>query len=255
MSFFMVATMGLSNVSCTYLSYPTQVMFKSSKLIPVMIGGRFINGRRFTILEYSSALLLVCGLTIMTLNDVYITPEFHLTGIFLISGALVSDAFISNLQEKTLKDYNVTQREMVFFSHTVGALYLLVFQLLTNQLHSAMQFCASNPSVYLFMALFSIFGYVGITFVLAMLKLYDSFIAMTVTSCRKFLTIALSFMLFPKPITFETVVAVGIVFCGIGLHIYTKNPKMVHHHLQRLRILRRQVASEAQGHLSSIKIT
>ena len=39
-----IATMGLSNTSLGYLNYPTQVIFKSSKLIPVMIGGVFIQG-------------------------------------------------------------------------------------------------------------------------------------------------------------------------------------------------------------------
>ena len=40
-----IATMGLSNTSLGYLNYPTQVIFKSSKLIPVMIGGVFIQGK------------------------------------------------------------------------------------------------------------------------------------------------------------------------------------------------------------------
>ena len=39
-----VGTMGLSNTSLGYLNYPTQVIFKSSKLIPVMIGGILIQG-------------------------------------------------------------------------------------------------------------------------------------------------------------------------------------------------------------------
>lgn len=39
-----IGTMGLSNTSLGYLNYPTQVIFKSSKLIPVMIGGILIQG-------------------------------------------------------------------------------------------------------------------------------------------------------------------------------------------------------------------
>ena len=34
-----VISMGLSNTACEYLTYPTQVMFKCSKLIPVMLVG------------------------------------------------------------------------------------------------------------------------------------------------------------------------------------------------------------------------
>ena len=44
LAFLTVATMGLSNGSLPYLNYPTQVMFKCCKLIPVLIGGILIQG-------------------------------------------------------------------------------------------------------------------------------------------------------------------------------------------------------------------
>ena len=36
--------MSLSHISVAYLNYPTKVMFKCCKLIPVMIGGVLIQG-------------------------------------------------------------------------------------------------------------------------------------------------------------------------------------------------------------------
>lgn len=42
--FLAMATIGLSNVSLAYLNYPTQVVFKCCKLIPVLIGGVLIQG-------------------------------------------------------------------------------------------------------------------------------------------------------------------------------------------------------------------
>ena len=47
LAFLTVATMGLSNTSVGYLNYPTQVIFKCCKLIPVMIGGILIQGIYF----------------------------------------------------------------------------------------------------------------------------------------------------------------------------------------------------------------
>lgn len=43
-AFLTVGTMGLSNTSLGYLNYPTQVIFKCCKLIPVMLGGVLIQG-------------------------------------------------------------------------------------------------------------------------------------------------------------------------------------------------------------------
>ena len=47
-AFLTVATMGLSNTSVAYLNFPTFNMFKSCKLIPVMIGSILILGKCLT---------------------------------------------------------------------------------------------------------------------------------------------------------------------------------------------------------------
>ncbi len=52
LAFLTVATMGLSNTSLRYLNYPTQVIFKSCKLIPVMIGGIFMQNKRYKCIDY-----------------------------------------------------------------------------------------------------------------------------------------------------------------------------------------------------------
>lgn len=51
-AFLTVGTMGLSNTSLGYLNYPTQVIFKCCKLIPVMIGGVFIQGQLILLYMY-----------------------------------------------------------------------------------------------------------------------------------------------------------------------------------------------------------
>ena len=44
LAFLTVGTMGMSNASVGYLNYPTQVIFKCCKLIPVLLGGILIQG-------------------------------------------------------------------------------------------------------------------------------------------------------------------------------------------------------------------
>lgn len=61
-AFLTVGTMGLSNTSLGYLNYPTQVIFKCCKLIPVMIGGVFIQGQLpMLILIYSVRIVCIFG--------------------------------------------------------------------------------------------------------------------------------------------------------------------------------------------------
>lgn len=54
----MTASRGLTNMSLSYLNYPTQVIFKSMKLITVMIGSIFM-GKKFSGLEVLQALCFV----------------------------------------------------------------------------------------------------------------------------------------------------------------------------------------------------
>jgi adenosine 3'-phospho 5'-phosphosulfate transporter B3 len=64
------ATVSLSNISLMYLNFATQVIFKSSKVIPVMIVGTVVWRKTFTRLQYCSALILVAGLVMVSDNAV-----------------------------------------------------------------------------------------------------------------------------------------------------------------------------------------
>lgn len=71
------------------------------QVLPVMIMGAFIPGlrRKYPVHEYISAFLLVLGLILFTLADAQMSPNFGMIGILMISGALIMDAFLGNLQE------------------------------------------------------------------------------------------------------------------------------------------------------------
>jgi hypothetical protein len=66
-----------------------------------MIMGAFIPGlrRKYPLHEYISAVLLVLGLILFTLADAQTSPNFSIFGVLMISGALIMDAFLGNLQE------------------------------------------------------------------------------------------------------------------------------------------------------------
>ena len=64
-----LTTMSLSNASLGYLNYPTQVVFKSCKLIPVLIGGIILQRKRHSVLDFGAAGLMCLGLCIFTLAD------------------------------------------------------------------------------------------------------------------------------------------------------------------------------------------
>ncbi|XP_067107909.1 adenosine 3'-phospho 5'-phosphosulfate transporter 2 isoform X2 [Osmerus mordax] len=238
-AFLTVGTMGLSNTSLGYLNYPTQVIFKCCKLIPVMIGGIFIQGKRYNLTDVCAAVCMSLGLIWFTLADSTVAPNFNVTGVMLISLALCADAAIGNVQEKAMKLHNGSNSEMVLYSYSIGFVYILTGLLCVGGLSPAMAFCSQNLlKTYGYAFFFSLTGYFGISFVLALIKLFGALVAVTVTTGRKAMTIILSFMFFSKPFTFQYVWGGLLVVFGIFLNLYSKNrDRMVLPSLGALRTL------------------
>ncbi|CAF4384233.1 unnamed protein product [Rotaria sp. Silwood2] len=188
-----VATMGLSNHSVGYLNYPTQVMFKCCKLIPVLIGGIIIQKKKFNRYDVAAAFCMSIGLVFFTLADSKVRPNFNSYGVIVICSALVADAIIGNYQEKIMKTHHVSNVEI----HPLPT--------------------------YGYGLLFSLFGYLGMDIVLTLIKEYGALICVTVTTCRKAITIILSFALFSKPFVFDYVWSGLIVVFGIYLNVYSRN--------------------------------
>ncbi|KAH7695934.1 PST-2 protein, partial [Aphelenchoides avenae] len=139
-AFYTVATMGLSNASIGYLNYPTHVIFKCCKLIPVLIGGVLIQGKRYGLLDVLAACLMSVGLILFSLADSQVSPNFDSRGYTMISLALVADAVIGNVQEKAMKGYGASNSEMVLYSYSIGSLYILFGLVVTGELFSATAF-------------------------------------------------------------------------------------------------------------------
>lgn len=160
-----LGTMGFSNSSLGYLNYPTQVIFKCCKLVPVLIGGILIQGKKYGILDYVAAVTMCVGLTFFILGnfdimkfelrsfvrylidrnffqaDSEISPNFDTVGVFMISMALICDAMIGNIQEKAMKTFNASNTEVVLYSYSIGFVYLSFIMIVTGQFKKGFDFC------------------------------------------------------------------------------------------------------------------
>lgn len=60
----------------------------------------------------------------------------------MISMALLCDAVIGNVQEKSMKNYGATNAEVVLYSYSLGFLYIFIVMLLTGDLMDGLAFFA-----------------------------------------------------------------------------------------------------------------
>jgi adenosine 3'-phospho 5'-phosphosulfate transporter B3 len=76
--------------------------------------------------------------------------------------------------------------------------------------------------MYGYALIFSLTGYLGIQIVLTLVRTCGAFVAVTVTTCRKAVTIIVSFLFFSKPFTFQYLWSGLLVVLGIYLNLYSK---------------------------------
>ncbi|CAH8583288.1 unnamed protein product [Schistosoma turkestanicum] len=195
-----LGSIAFSNASVGFLNYPTQVIFKCCKMIPVLLGGIFIQGKRYSIYEVLAVLLMTLGLICFTLVDVSIQPKFTMFGVFLVSLALCCDGALGNFQEIVMKKYLKSNTEILFYSYSVG--FCLLASVLTisgNLLPSFYFFNDHALQTYGYGFIFSLSGYFGVQFVLCLVHSHGALTAVTVTTFRKAVSITLSFIMFEKP--------------------------------------------------------
>ena len=92
------------SASARYVSFPTKVIFRSTKLIPVMIVASMLNinnQRKYGRLDFLAALMLCAGaagysIGEHSLNDDKIDSYF---GLLLLAGSVSCDAFTPNIKE------------------------------------------------------------------------------------------------------------------------------------------------------------
>merc|ERR1712176_1125269 len=122
-----------------------------------------------------------------------------------------------------MKQYGATQVEVILYSYSIGTIYLLAGQILSGNFVPAARYFNEHSEVYFLQFCFSFFGYVGVLFVLSMVKSYGALPTVTVTALRKVCTIMLSFIFFAKPFTIQYVCSGLLVLLGISFNIYSKN--------------------------------
>jgi adenosine 3'-phospho 5'-phosphosulfate transporter B3 len=255
MGFYSVAGTAASTYSLNFLSFPTWVLFKSSRVIGVMIGGIFILGKRYHFKEYLGVFLLAVGLVVFTLGDISLKADFHPVGILLVIFSLVMNSVEGNMQEKGLSHYKASENEMVVWVYGFGALQILPFLLWNGELVDGFMFCKDNLYVLAQIVAHSLLGYFGIMFVLGLVRISSALTTVIVTSCRKALTVIFSFLLFTKPLSVYHVLGFLVFFSGVALNVYHKNSAQIKQVIEQLFLQKRKVKHELDDCIRNVAST
>jgi UDP-galactose transporter B1 len=189
--------MAASNEALRYVSYPTQVLGKSCKMVPVMAGGIVVGGKKYSLTEYVQVALITIGVCIFNFGGKSKKGGSDSPfGLGLIGLSLLMDAFTGGLQDKVkarTKELNPlvkgptrpSMHESMLWTNASGFLVAFALALLTGHLWNGAKFCIKHPQVLSAILVFSLASAVGQNFVYYTLTQFDPLVLTTVTTTRK----------------------------------------------------------------------
>mmetsp|Transcript_27801 Transcript_27801/g.70875 ORF Transcript_27801/g.70875 Transcript_27801/m.70875 type:complete len:356 (-) Transcript_27801:81-1148(-) len=222
-------TMGslyVTNWASTLLSYSTRTVFKSSKLLSVMLMG-WLQRKSYSREEYIAAFILVCSLIFFTLGDAEVRPDFSVAGIVLIIIAVFGDAATVNLEEgHFLRALSCPQSELIFYVNVFSSIGALGIVLVSGELQDAFFFFYMNPTALWKSVMFSVASFVGVTSILTVVKVFGAANMEILKGARKLMTLAVSFLAFAKPWSHNYLYGTLCLVGGTLFQYHAKTRKM-----------------------------
>jgi adenosine 3'-phospho 5'-phosphosulfate transporter B3 len=214
------------NIAAYKLSYSTEILFRSCKLIPVLIGNMLFKKKVPSFIQVISVLLLVFGLIGVSIADVKVANQFNFIGVMCAVISLFFDAFSANMEDKLLNDYNVTRDELVIKVYGLGSLFILVLSIINGEFATGWNRTIHHLDCIPDMIGFVFFGVMGVQFQYLAMSVWGVVRTVMVTSIRKGLSYILSNVLFKnKKFTIIHFISVCSLAVGLGLNIYEKSLK------------------------------
>eukprot|EP01132_Coremiostelium_polycephalum_P003083 gene3083-3854_t len=230
-SVLLVASTFLSNYSIRFISYPTQVLAKSCKPIPVMLMGILFFKRKYSILKYFIVVIITVGIAIFMLpnSNKYTKEHPHmLYGNILLLSSLLMDGVMGPFQDNLVSKYKPSSTNMMLNTNIWNFIFFLIMTIFNGELSEATQFIFQYPEVLKQISLFCITSALGQQFIYLTTNKFGSLNCSTITTTRKFFSILVSIFWFGHSITFLQWVSIAMVFSGLGLDVfqsYTKKLK------------------------------
>lgn len=218
--------------SLKHIDYPTMILGKSCKLVPVMLTSVLFYGQRYPLTKYASVALITVGVSLFMLLHDNEQAESHkransVYGLVLLSINLVIDGVTNSSQDRIFKEHkSVSGMQMMVMMNLCSSLYMALYLLaypFSTELRDSLLFMHQFPTVVNDIALFSLCGGLGQIFIFYTLEKFGSMSLVAVNVTRKLFTILLSVVWFGHHLTVSQYLAVALVFSGIILE--TASPK------------------------------
>ncbi|KRT83901.1 hypothetical protein AMK59_4594, partial [Oryctes borbonicus] len=162
-----------SNMALQWVPYPTQVVGKSAKPIPVMILGVIIGKKSYALRKYIFVLLIVIGVVLFIYKDKSGQSKYDTSfglGELLLLLSLTMDGLTGAVQERMRAETKPSGQQMMLSMNFWSSIMLALALLITGESVKFIDFVSRHPPVLLNMSLLALAGALGQLFIFLMVS-------------------------------------------------------------------------------------
>ncbi|XP_028409842.1 adenosine 3'-phospho 5'-phosphosulfate transporter 1-like isoform X2 [Dendronephthya gigantea] len=209
-----------------FVSFPTQVLCKASKMIPVMIMGKVVSGKSYPYSEYLVAILLSFGTSLFLLSHnadhAHHDQPTTVVGLFILLGYMIFDSFTSNWQSALFKKHKMSSMQMMFGTNVFSSVFTFCSLLQTGGLVRSLSFTSRHPRFLYQVFILSMTSAFGQLFIFYTIQTFGPIVFVIIMTARMIFSIVLSCIIYKHTLASQAIFGVFVVFGAISYRIYVR---------------------------------
>lgn len=207
-----------SNKALLWVNYPTQVIGKSCKPIPVMILGVLLGRKRYPLLKYLFVFLIVAGVALFMYKDKKdsSSDEGMSLGIgeMLLLLSLTCDGLTGAVQERMKTEHKTKSGHMMCAMNKWSILILGVALMATGEMWEFIAFVQRHTDILWQLGSVAVASALGQHFIFMCVSDFGPLPCSIITTTRKFFTVLGSVVFFGNALTSRQWLGAAVVFAG-----------------------------------------
>lgn len=208
-----------SNMALRWVPYPTQVVGKSAKPIPVMILGVLIGRKSYTWIRYGCVFTIVVGVVLFMYKEGKVNPNLaqEKTGLgeLLLMLSLSMDGLLGAVQERMRASSAPSGQQMMLSMNFWSSIALGSAMVVTGEGKDFISFASRHPQLLIHLAGLALTGALGQLFIFLMVAGFGPLACSVVTTTRKFFTVLFSVVVFGNMLIPRQWLGAVLVFAGL----------------------------------------
>lgn len=212
-----------------YVSFPEQTVFKSSKIIAVMLMGKYLQGKSYPLTQYAEAFLITVGVIFFSLasreGDSDRDDQTEFIGLIFLVIYITFDSFTSQYQDKIYTQYGkeaVDPFQMMLGVNVTAIIMTSSGLILSGDVPVIWEFLLANPNAAWYNLLTAITSASGQICIFYTIKQFGPIVFTIIMTTRQMLSICLSAIIFGHLISFKAFAGAFLVFAVLFYQIRRK---------------------------------